>query len=168
MKEASNNCQNCVICMQEMSFSPLPLMAYKWLMLPTYILAYSAFFTAIIAVDYVLVHIPMQTPTIGLRMNVEWSQICLCGTKNGLPPFHSHFKCFRMQCMCWFVNINVTNRQCTDGFWPQIYFTSLVLPLWGQERCLKQQNYSRNSTFQVSAIVFQLELNTLQKCTKLS
>ena len=57
--------------MQEMSFSPLPLMAYKWLMLPTYILAYSAFFTAIIAVDYVLVHIPMQTPTIGLRMNVE-------------------------------------------------------------------------------------------------
>ena len=41
--------------MQEMSFSPLPLMAYKWLMLPTYILAYSAFFTAIIAVDHVLV-----------------------------------------------------------------------------------------------------------------
>ena len=53
-------------------FTTLSLMTYEWLMLPTYILAYSAFFTAIIAVnvDYVLVHIPMQTPTIGLRMNV--------------------------------------------------------------------------------------------------
>ena len=53
-------------------------------------------------------------------------------------------------------------------FWPQIYFTPLVLRLRGQVGHQTKWNSSRNWLFLVLSATFHQKLNNLQKCPKIS